>query len=45
MCQLKVFFDEIRLENEEDSTNGNSWVDDNTYSKYNDKIQVQLIGK
>ncbi len=44
-CQLIVMFDEIRLENEDSGAIGNSWVGDDTYSEYNNKIQVQLIGK
>jgi len=45
VCRLRVRFDEIMLQNPQNDVNGNSWVGDNVNSEYNNKIQVQLIGK
>jgi len=45
LCELTVKFDEIRLDNVRSNPDGNSWIGDNANSEYNNKIQVQLIGK
>lgn len=45
VCCLTVMFDEIRLENVDSGSKGDSWIGDTSSSEYNSSIQIQFVGQ